>query len=453
MLERKKAVAFIFVPLLLVMALPVWSGGRGELRGQEILVGQWWPGFDVDTFQPQSTLDHLTLAQRIRIQQEHGFRMREVTISTWTEYLQSSAISIMTGDPSASVFWMEAAWAMTLRRQGLIAPITGNVDFSPATPGDGRVDWSQPLMNAFTFGGTRYAMSINNYMQPLVLYFNKRLFREAGIDPELPYNMQRDRTWTWANFLPIARQLTRDTDGDGIIDTWAMPRDLATEILDAVISSNGATYVARDANGRFVNATTRPEFLEALEFIVSIWNERLMMPRPDGAGWDWAYSAFVDGRVAMVVAPVWARDSFGHMTDDWGMVMFPMGPRVNDFVVFTQEHVLVIPYSFPPDQVQRIVSAVNLWFTPADRSPYAWQDGLWHLFRDSRAVTETMSIIRDPRRSIVQYHRFIPGLERGQIAWGLWDNEEDPANLNPSTLVEAVYLSWNALLADLNADL
>jgi len=453
MLVKKRAVGFIFVSLLLIMALPVWGGGRGELQGQDITIGQWWPGMDTATFQPQSTLEHMVLAHRVRLQQENDFRMREVTISTWTEFLQSAAVSIMAGDPSASVFWMEAAWAMTMHRQGLLAPIPNVVDFGPAVPGDGRVEWSQPLMNAFTFGGTRYAMSVSAHMQPLVLYFNKRLFREAGLDPALPYNMQANRTWTWANFLPIARQLTRDTDGDGIIDTWAMTRDLATEILDAVVSSNGATYVDRDAQGRFVNATTRPEFLEALHFIVSIWNEGLMMPRPDGAGWDWAYSAFVDGRAAMLVAPVWARNSLQHMTDDWGMVMFPMGPRVNDYVVFAQEHVLVVPYSFPPAQVQRIVSAVNMWFTPPDRSPTAWQDGIWHVYRDARAVTETMPIVRDPRRAIVQYHRFVPGLERGQIAWGLWDNEDDPAHLNPSTLIEAVYLSWNALLADLNADL
>ena len=448
MSKKKKVAGFVFVPLLLIMALPAWGGGRGELRGQEITIGQWWTGFDVNTFQPQSDLDHRVLAYRKRIQQEHGFTMREVNLGSWTEYLQRTAISIMAGAPAASVFWMESAWAMNLYRQDLIVPITGNVDFSPSTPGDGRPDWSQAVMNAFNFGGTRYAMSVNFHYQPLVMFFNKRLFREAGIDPTLPYDMQRDRTWTWANFLPIARQLTRDIDGDGITDTWALPRDLATDILDAVIASNGATYVDRDSNGRFVNATTRPEFVEALEFALSLWHERLMLMQPEGANWDWNFAAFMDGRVAMLVAPMWVRDSLMAMTDDWGMVMFPRGPRMSDYAVFTTEHVLVIPAGTPPDQVQRITSAVNLWFTPVDTSPYAWQDALWHVFRDSRAVTETMAIVRDPRRAMVQYHRFIPGLERGHIAWNMWYNEGDP-----SQLIEEVYLAWNALIADVNADL
>jgi ABC-type glycerol-3-phosphate transport system substrate-binding protein len=301
------------------------------------------------------------------------------------------------------------------------------------------------MMNALTFNGQRYALSIGNHIQPLALFFNKRLFREAGLDPELPYNMQKDKTWTWSNLLPIARRLTRDTTGDGIPDTWAFPRDPSTEFLDAVISSNGIGYVGRDANGRFYNTTGRPEFLEAMQYALQLSNEGLMLPQPPGAVWDWAYTAFSDGRVAMLVAPIWARDMLQGMSDDWGMVMFPMGPRVNDYVVFTLSHLLVIPSTFTTAQVQTIVSAVDGWFKPVDTSPYAWKDSLWHVFRDSRAVDETMEIVRDHRRSLVQYHRFISGLERGHIAWQMWYYEGDPAQL-----IESVTPSWNALINDMN---
>ena len=455
MLNKKRTVGFILVPLLLLMALPVWAGGgQDRLRGMDIVIGNWWSDYDVNTFQPQSDIEARQLAYRRRILQEHNFSMRVSRIASWGEMLQTAAITIMAGNPAASVFVLTPAWAMTLHRQGLIAPIQhANVDFSAKVVGDGRPTWNRAMMNLFTFGGNKYAMSLGygDSLQPLVIFFNKRLFREAGLDPELPYNMQRNRTWTWDNFLPVARQLTRDINGDGIIDTWAMTADLSTYILDAIISSNGATYVDRDANGRFVNATGRPEFLESLQFAMRLRDEGVMMPPPSddqSHHWTWYQAAFSDGIVAMRVEPLYVRNDLQGMTDDWGMVMFPMGPRRNNFSVFAFENVMVVPSTFPPDQVARIVEAVDLWERPVDEGPYAWQDAIWHVFRDSRAVTETMAIIRDPSLYVVPYWIMIPGLNRGHIAWQMWWHDGDPAQL-----VEAVSLAWNALIADANAAL
>jgi len=452
MQDRKLAVGFFLVPLMLAMAFPVWAGGGGDrLRGADIVIGNWWLDYDVNTFQPSSDLDARTLAYRRRMLNEHGFNMRYRMVSNWTDMLQTVAISIMSGQPAASAFWLAPNWAITLHRQGLLAPIpAGAANFAPARPGDGRTEWNQSVLNLFTFNGVRYGLGVGHgqNLQELVVFFNKRLFREAGLDPALPYNMQRDRTWTWDNFLPIARQLTRDIDGDGITDIFALPADLSNEILDAIVSSNGANYVGRDAQGRFYNATGSPAFLEAVQFFMRLRDEGVMMGRPEGAAWDWYQSAFMDGRMAMMVEPLWRRQDLMGMADDWGMVMFPMGPRRNNFAVYVSEHILVIPHTFPQAEVERIVAAVDLWYRPVDESPYAWQDGLWHIFRDARAVTETMAIIRDPSLMIWQYHRMVPGLERGHISWYMWYHDGEA-----SQLIEAVSVAWNALIADLNADL
>ncbi|MCL2194286.1 MAG: extracellular solute-binding protein [Treponema sp.] len=451
MKDKKLVVGFVLIPLMLFMALPVWAGGgRDQLRGADIVIGNWWMDYDVNTFQPANDQQARVLAYRRRVLNEHGFRMGYRHVATWGDMLQATAVSIMAGQPVASAFWLAPNWAITLHRQGLIAPITGNVDFSAARPGDGRTDWNRSVIDLFTFNGVQYGIGVGHgeNLQELVLFFNKRLLREAGIDPELPYNMQRDRTWTWNNFVPIARQLTRDIDGDGIMDTWAMTSDLSNEILDAIVSSNGANYVGRDTQGRFYNATGSPAFLEAVQFFIRLRDEGVMMSQPEGSAWDWYQSAFMDGRVAIMVEPLWRRGDLMGMTDDWGMVMFPMGPRRNNFAVYVSEHVLVIPSTTAPADVARIASAVDLWYRPVDEGPYAWQDGLWHIFRDPRAVTETMAILRDPSLAVWQYHRMVPGLERGNISWYIWSHTGEA-----SQLVEAVSVAWNALIADLNEDL
>jgi len=450
MLNKKRMVGFVLVPLMLMMALPAaWAGpGRDRLDGMDITIGDWWSqseyGFPLP---PRNEVEEWTVNHRRQIQRDNNFRMRVSRIAGWGDMLQTASISIMAGNPAASVFVLTPTWAMALHRQGLLAPIySPNVNLGPRA-NETTPNWNQPMRNLFTFGGNTYGVSLGYgaSMQPLVIFFNKRLFREAGLNPELPYNMQRDRTWTWDNFITVARQLTRDITGDGIIDTWAMPSGLSTYILDAIISSNGAQYVGRNAQGRFYNATNTPAFLESIQFFMRLRDEGVVMPEPEGAHWTWFQGAFTDGHVAMRIDPLYVRNELQGMTDDWGMVMFPIGPRRNNFTVFAFENVMVIPATFNADQVARTIEAVDLWERPA---PFPWQDGLWAHFRDRRAVTETMAIINNPALYVVPYWIMIPGLQRGHIAWEMWWHDGDPAQL-----IEAVSLQWNALIADVNADL
>jgi ABC-type glycerol-3-phosphate transport system substrate-binding protein len=320
------------------------------------------------------------------------------------------------------------------------------VDFESTTP----VEWNSMVTKAFTFGGKTYAFYTNpggsygGSQHAQVLFFNKRLFREAGLDPDLPYIMQKDGTWTWDNFLEISRKLTRDLDNDGVVDTYSMTMDLSTEILDAIVASNGANYIDRDASGKFVNATNRPEFLEALQFGIRLKNEGVLMPRPsEDSNWDWYKANFTDGKVAMRIEPQYVVNELGNMKDDWGMVLFPKGPRAKDYAVFIDENVMVIPSTYKPAEVDRILTAVQAWNVPQSDD---WKAGMYNNYRDSRAVDETVVMIRDPKYHIFKNHIFIAGLERGDIAWQMWWHEGDPAEL-----VEAVSQSWGALVNDANS--
>jgi multiple sugar transport system substrate-binding protein len=52
---------------------------------------------------------------------------------------------------------------------------------------------------------------------PVMMFYNKRLFREAGVT-ELPR--------TYSDFLAAGRKVTRDVDGDGRTDVWMGERDI-----------------------------------------------------------------------------------------------------------------------------------------------------------------------------------------------------------------------------------
>jgi ABC-type glycerol-3-phosphate transport system substrate-binding protein len=443
----------IFVALALIIAFNVWGSGKPDIKGMEIIIGNWWADYDVKTRKPQNESAEKTLNLRKKLLAENGVIIREKAITDWNGMQQKAVISTMSGKPDAHVFILQPNWAMAMRARGLLAPLSDSKVINiknpePIDKGYLPVPFNQPVIDSFTFNGKAYAFSIgvnmNNFQ---ALFFNKRLFREAGLDPNLPYNMQKDGTWTWANFLDICKKLTRDINNNGIIDTYAMCRDLSTEMLDAIISSNGATYVDKDPkSGKFVNATSRPEFVEALQYAIRLNNEGVLKPRPENSNWDWFKSEFIDGRVAMRIDESFIANSdsveLTRMKDDWGMVLFPKGPKSPTYRVYSRENLMVIPATFKPAEVEKILWAVTLWYTPVDDD---WKSGQYNYFRDSRAVDETLALVRDPKLHMMKYFTYINGLERGDIAWQMWYHEGEPAQL-----IEAVSQDWNTKINEAN---
>jgi ABC-type glycerol-3-phosphate transport system substrate-binding protein len=453
---KKMSAGFILFTLMLVVALPVWSLGAKDFKGMDIVVGNYYLDYDVQKGssqwpggKPRNEVDELGLEWRKQIQKDYNFTMKEKQIADWGQMLQIVVTSIMAKKPAAHAFWLQPDWAMTLYRRGLIYPISDTkvVNFKTATPIVGKqVPYDQSIQNIFTYNKKFYAINpqgVGTSQHSAGVFFNKRLLREAGVNPDLPYDLQKSGGWTWDAFFDLCKKLTRDINNNGRIDTYAMPMDLSTEMLDVVVFSNGGEYVGKDASGKFYNATNKPEFLEALNFCRKLKDEGVMMPRPDGANWEWYFPMFHDGRVAMMLEPEWRVNNLSTMKDDWGYVLFPKGPRMKDYRFPNDENVLVIPSTFTPDEVDKILFAINLWYMPVSDN---WKAPLYALYRDRRAVDETHAMIRDPKYSAFRNHIMIPGLERGNIAWEMWWFDGDPAQL-----VESVSQSWNALIDDANA--
>jgi len=437
------------IVLAVIAALPVWGQNKANVKGMDIIIGNWWADYDPNTWKPRNDYEEKELDLRKKLMQENGVTIRAKAITDWNGMQQKAVISTMSGKPDAHVFYLQPNWAMAMRARGLLAPIPATIR-KPTPVGKGLlpVPFNQPIIDSFTFDGKPYAFSVginmNNFQ---ALFFNKRLFRAAGLDPNLPYDMQKAGTWTWAAFLDICKKLTRDTNNDGKMDTYAMAADLSTEILDAIISSNGATYVDKDPKtGKFVNATNRPEFLEALQFAIRLKNEGVLKPRPDGSNWDWFKSEFIDGRVAMRIDESYICNSdsaeLTKMKDDWGMVLFPRGPKSPTVRVYSRDNLMVIPATYKAADVEKILWAVALWYTPPSDD---WKSGQYNWFRDPRAVDETLALVRDPKLAMIKYYSYINGLERGDIAWQMWWHEGEPAQL-----IEAVSQDWNTKINEAN---
>ncbi|MCL2099625.1 MAG: extracellular solute-binding protein [Oscillospiraceae bacterium] len=77
--------------------------------------------------------------------------------------------------------------------------------------------WNQSLKDTLEINGILlYASNDVIIPSPSVMYFNKELVRDYNL-PD-PYDYVRDGSWTWDKFSEMAKQVTRDLNGDGIFD-------------------------------------------------------------------------------------------------------------------------------------------------------------------------------------------------------------------------------------------
>ncbi len=105
-------------------------------------------------------------------------------------------------------------------------------------------------LNSGKYQGVQYAMPYETV--PTLMFVNKTLLAREGI--EVP-----DNDWTWDDMLEICRQVTKDTDGDGITDQFGAYN---YSWKDAVYSNDGSLFDTDGTKGLF----TEKEVLRAVEF-------------------------------------------------------------------------------------------------------------------------------------------------------------------------------------------
>ena len=278
------------------------------------------------------------------------------------------------------------------------------------------------------------------------IFWNKRILEENGLDPDLPYDLQKNGEWTWEKFEELCQTLTKDTDNDGIIDQYAMA-GFNSEFVTPAMYSNGASYVGVDANGKYTLEVTSDKALEALNWVNKMFIN-YQKPQGEGASWDYFKAEFTNGNVAFYNNQEYDAQPNGllaNMKDDWGMVCFPLGPNGDGkYFTMNQDNMIVIPNCYDQDKVNKIMKILDLWSTPVPgyEADDSWKDGYYAGFRDSRAVDETMQYMMD--NSVSWKAWLIPGLNYGPVSWDVC------AGRDPQETVEARKNELQAALDEMN---
>jgi multiple sugar transport system substrate-binding protein len=163
-------------------------------------------------------------------------------------------------------------------------------------------------------------MCIPQNISSLVVYYDRGLFDEAGLD--YPAD-----DWTWAEFLSTAQALTLDLDGDGTTDQYGLGVEPSIFRLAPFIWGNGGELVVLEGGLRPIRLAldSRPA-REALDWFVALQTVHHVVPDALAEAAEDSHSRFLNGRTAMFLdsrrgTPT-ARAVEGL---DWDVAALPVG--------------------------------------------------------------------------------------------------------------------------------
>jgi len=170
---------------------------------------------------------------------------------------------------------------------------------------DGSV-YKESLLDSFNYDGAQYALPES--FSDVVLYYNKDLFAQAGVD--LP-----TADWTWADEQAAAEKLT-----DAGAGVWGDYQPITYNEFYKALDQSGGSFLSEDGSSVAFNS---PEGVEAAQWLVGK-SGTTMPTEADGAGTaDFDTNLFKDGKLAMWHTGIWMFSSLEEASFDWDVMVEP----------------------------------------------------------------------------------------------------------------------------------
>lgn len=318
-------------PLLLLIALaPGCSHDSGLSRRDPSgrLVLHFWNGF--------SGPDGTTMEALVRrFQEENPDLSVRMQIIPWGTYYSKLTLALAYG-PAPDLFILHAERLPEFAAFDAVRPLDDLL--ATADPPLSGANFSPLPWQAARYGDRQYAIPLDCHT--LGLYYNARLFREAGIvnaagEPQPPADLQ--------SFLESARRLTVDRDGDGRPDQWGFVFTWQRSNWLNVAAQFGADLLTSDGKGCGLES---PGNLAALNLMRGLIYRERVAPKPEGID---AWLAFRQGKVGMAMEGIYQLASLEEQRGlEFGGAAGPQfGPRK---AVWAGSHLLCQPGKIEPDR-------------------------------------------------------------------------------------------------------
>jgi sn-glycerol 3-phosphate transport system substrate-binding protein len=280
-----------------------------------------------------------------------GIKVKPIYAGTYQETIVKALTAHKSGEPPVTSVLLSTDM-FTLIDEDAIVPID-----AVATSAEDRA-WLKSFFPAFMMnsqtGGKTWGVPFQR--STVVLYWNKELFKEAGLDPNKP-------PATWNEMLAYAQKLTK-RDASGNTTQWGIQvpsSGFPYWLFQGFTTQNGVELMNAAGDTTFYD---KPEVIEALQFWVDLGRKHRVMPQ-GVVEWGTTPRDFFERKIAMM----WTTT--GNLTNvknnakfDFGVAMLPAGKRRGsptgggNFYVFKKS---------TPQQQQAAIRFIR-WITSPERA-------------------------------------------------------------------------------------
>ncbi|GHU01889.1 hypothetical protein FACS1894147_02610 [Spirochaetia bacterium] len=254
--KKKDAFGLVVLLFCLLCSLPGCGRAGGSRADKtDFTFATWAAGQELKDF--QAIID--------RVNERAGGRYKINVLSIPSDYYIKIS-TLIASKKTPDFFWLTQELISKYAQLGVIADISEPFSRSQILRPE---MYYEGVLASAEFGGAHYGLPwIAN---PLMVYYNKSLFDEAGI----PYP-QPQSTWTWDEFIGIAKKLTvikKDTLGNDyqqygcIVDGWPN--------IETFIWAGGGDIIAK--NGLDITLDAEPS-LAGLDILHTILSEGISPP-------------------------------------------------------------------------------------------------------------------------------------------------------------------------------
>ncbi|MCQ2584849.1 MAG: ABC transporter substrate-binding protein [Treponema sp.] len=415
------------------------KGKVWDFDGMSVVVADWWSSANgLQNEASKSPVEEDGKKFRQFVMNTYNCEIDQVGIGGWGSHPQTVANFCTTGGDENYVFIIDGRSISAGLKANLFYDLSSikSINWNNSK-------WVKSVQDKTAKGSSFYGCRPIRPEPRGGVFFNKRLLKEANIDPDSIYDMQAAGTWTWDAFEKMLKATTRDIDNDGVMDTYGMA-NLSTEFCHLAVMSNGTSWIGKDGAGKYYSMCGDEKTVEAMN-----WASRMCQnyekPAPEGANWDWMYASFMNGEVAFQADQEYRVGNIEDMRDDWGFVCFPLGPKGDGkYKTLHDDNTYVIPGCYDKERAENIAKIFDLWSDPTPGyGDDSWREDYYARFRDERAVDETLQLMND--NGIVRYDTLISGLNLGNIIWNVY-----PGYKTMQEAVEETANSFQALIEEAN---
>lgn len=279
------------------------------------------------------------------VEDRFGIKITEITENSQDTILSKANKSIQSGGDDYDMVLLETNKAISLAKKNLLVDYNDMPYIDLTKP-----YWDKDMVRDLSIGTHNYFIagdfSMMHYGLTIAMFFNKKLVNDLGL--ESPYGIINEGRWTYDKFSELARDASKDLNGDGKFDENDQYGYLSITHIWApsFLASGGEQLIGKDSENLHTFAAGNERFINVFQKMIDVMHDGNMLFDADTAGNHRLQDAMFPGNQALFWSEVvhWAtilRD----MNADFGIIVHPKyDENQSDYYNFTgQSPVMCIP--------------------------------------------------------------------------------------------------------------